>query len=865
MNSPEAASLIEPANVPASLAERQQAAIASLGTRALAGANMVELFQNAADILSAILGIEYCLILEYDPNASQMTLQAGKGWQDGLVGAYRIQAADPGGEALLASGQLILPDLAAEPRLASIPLFQQHSLRSGISVKIFGLSHPYGVIGVYDVVPRSFTDGDVNFVQSIANLLAAAIYRNQAHESLKQLTTHLEEELADRARLLQLLQDVTIAANQAETTSEAIQAGLDLICNYTGWPLGHVFYRDQSAEDELRSTQIWSVREPGRFENFRRQTNEIRLKAGEGLPGKVLVSGEVTLRRQVLQSDPEFMRRQVSEQDGIVDGLGLPVTTGKEIVAVMEFYTDKPMGINLSLIEALENIGAQLGRVVEHRQAEEKIRASQRQLAEAQHVAHMGSWEWDILTNRMLWSDEMYHIYGIDKQAPDKKLDQLRERIHPEDSEHLRQTVRQTIDNNLPAFECVHRIIRPTGEIRVLRASGQSIFNAEGQMIKILGISQDISEQVLSEEKLRASEERFRTIFEGSAVGKVIIDLQRKIVATNRSLQNILGYSERELEGMDFSQLILPLEYQNSRSIYEMFFNKGKKVLQFEQRLLHKERHVVWGSCTLSWLHKENGLPWFAIVMIEDITNRKQMEAELAEVNKQLVASRETERLRLAQELHDEPLQELYGLMYQLSDFTKYIESTEGLDDLQSAQNTVSHLINSLRSICRELRPPALAPFGLSGAIRELTERFSEEHPDIKLEVDLMEDGQILPEQVRLTLFRILQQALSNIVRHAQAHHVAIRFQFNPSQVLLEIQDDGQGFVVPKRWVSLVRGGHLGLAGAAERVETVDGEFHVISAPGQGTMIQVVTPRTTGVEVVPVKPVVKQERKSKDE
>lgn len=854
MNSSEVASSIQPDHAPAGLAERQQAAIASLSTRALAGASISELFQNAAEILAASLSVEYCLILAYDPNAGQLTVQAGKGWQEGLVGAYHIQISEPGGEALLTSGQLIVSDLAEEPRLASIPLFQRYGLRSGMSVKIFGLSHPYGVIGVYGPTPRRFTNSDMNFLQSIANLLAAAIYRNQAHESLKQLTTHLEEELADRARLLQLLQDVTIAANQAETITEAMQTSLDLICGYTGWPLGHVFYRDQSAGDELRSAQIWSLRDPGRFEGFRRQTQDLRLKMGEGLPGKVLASGKVTLRRQAIRSDADFPRRRISEQEGVVDGLGLPVMAGKEIVAVMEFYTDKPMGVNLPLIEALGNIGTQLGRAVERRQAEEKIRASQRQLAEAQRVARMGSWEWDIATNRVLWSDEMRRIYGMEKRAFDENLGELRERIHPEDRDLLIQTARQTIQKNLPSFECVHRITRPSGEIRILRASGQSIFSAEGQVVKILGISQDISEQVLSDEKLRASEERFRTIFEGSAVGKVIIDLQRNIVTTNQSMQNILGYSARELEGMELSQLILPLDYENSRSTYESFFNEGENILQLEQRLLHKQKHIVWGNCTLSWLRKENGIPWFAIVMVEDITARKQMEAELSEVKRQLVASRELERLRLAQELHDEPLQELYGLMYQLSDFTKYIESSEGQDELQSAQDMVTRLINSLRSICRELRPPALAPFGLSGAIRELAERFSEDHPDIHLEVDLMEDGQALPKPVRLTLFRILQQALSNILRHAHAKRVEVRFEFNARQVLLEIQDDGQGFVVPKRWVSLVRGGHLGLAGAAERVETVDGEFHVISAPGQGTLIQVVVPRTTAVDVVPLGP-----------
>jgi len=952
-----------------SLLEHQQAAIATLGTRALAGASMNELFQNAVDVLSGTLNVAYCLILEYDPVTTQLTLRAGKGWQDRLVDSYTISSSDPGGEALLASGAIALLDLSQQPRLADIPLFQQHHIVSGASVKIFGLSHPYGVVGVYSVTPRLFTPDELNFLQSIANLLAAAIYRNQAHDSLKKLTAHLEEELAARARLVQLLQDVTIEANQAETIAQAMQTALDLICNYTDWPLGHVFYRSTSAKDQLFPTQIWSVKDTTRFTNFRQKTSEAHLSAGEGLPGKVLASGEVVLRRYIAKSDPTFTRAEAAEMDGIVDGLALPVMAGKDIVAVMEFYTDRPMGINLSLIEALENIGTQLGRVVERRRAEEKIRASQQQLAEAQRVARIGSWEWDVHTDEVNWSAELYRIYGIDPSSFQSNLAGYMQLVHPDDRQRVQQVILEMIQQNRSTFEYTHRIIRPDGEIRFLRASGQVISRDKDNNIqKMIGISQDITEQVQAEEKLRAGEEmmrrvvaaspiilwatdqegrftliegrglsvlgltrgqligesiftvlqdrpeliehtrralngeeiitilstdegafevryaplsneqgevtgmlgvslniservrmenalraseaRFRTIFEGSAVGKVIIDLQRKIVVTNRAMQSILGYKASELEGVDITQLILPLDYQTNLETYNDFFTKGTHIIQLEQRLLHKDKRIIWSSCTFSWMRKENGDLWFAILMAEDITARKQMEAELAEVNKQLVVSRERERLRLAQELHDEPLQELYGLMYQLSDFTKYIDDPEGLNELQSAQGVVGHLIDSLRSICRELRPPALAPFGLEGAIREYAERFQDEHPDIKLEMDLKYDGQILPEQVRLTLFRILQQALSNIVRHAQASLVKIRFQFDSGQIVLEIEDNGKGFTVPKRWVSLVRDGHLGLAGAAERVETVDGKFHVDSAPGRGTLIQVTVPWHTAIDVV---------------
>jgi PAS domain S-box-containing protein len=957
--------------LPSRLIEHQQAAIASLGTRALAGASMGELLQNAVEVLSSALNVEFCMVLEYDPGASQLTMRAGKGWQDGLVNSYTLSAKEPDGEALLASGSIILSDLARNQKLANISLFKEHEVVSGASVKIFGLSHPYGIVGVYSTTHRIFNDEDINFLQSIANLLAAAIYRNQAHDSLKKLTTHLEEELAARARLVQLLQDVTIAANQAETIAEAMQIALDLIINYTGWPLGHVFYRSTGPKDELLPTQIWSIKDPSRFQNFRRKTAEIHISSGVGLPGKVLATGEVVLRRQVARSEPDLARNEQALQDGIVDGLALPVMAGKDIVAVMEFYTDYPMGINLSLIEALENIGTQLGRVVERRQAEEKIRTSQRQLAEAQRVARIGSWEWDLRTNQVNWSAELYRIYGLDPQAVESSFDSFLDLVHIDDRPRVQQTILDVIKQNQSSFEFIYRIVRPNTEVRSLRASGQVIIrDKDNAILKMIGTSQDITEQIQAEEKVRAGEEllrrvvtaapiilwstdrdgrmtllegrglsilgltarqligeraddflknrpdilehihraldgeeiitiqssdegafevryapvyneqgevtgmlgvslditervrmesalriseaRFRTIFEGSAVGKAIIDLQRKIVVTNEAMQSILGYPADELEGRDFFQLILPMDYQNNIQVYNDFFLEGKKILQLEQRLLHKEKRIIWSSCTFSWMRKENGELWFAIVMAEDITPRKQIEAELSEVNKQLVVSREKERLSLAQELHDEPLQELYGLMYQLSDFTKYIQEPEGLNELQSAQTVVGRLIDSLRGICRELRPPALAPFGLEGAIREYAERFQEEHPEIHLDMDMMNDSQILPEHVRLTLFRIVQQALSNIVRHAQATQVTIRFRFDSSQILLEVEDNGKGFAVPKRWVSLVRDGHLGLAGAAERVETVDGKFHVDSAPGRGTTIQVVVPRLAAVEVVPI-------------
>jgi signal transduction histidine kinase len=158
-------------------------------------------------------------------------------------------------------------------------------------------------------------------------------------------------------------------------------------------------------------------------------------------------------------------------------------------------------------------------------------------------------------------------------------------------------------------------------------------------------------------------------------------------------------------------------------------------------------------------------------------------------------------------------------------------------------QSTLQHVIQTLRAICGELRPPALAPFGLEVAIRSHATEFQKAHPEIEVKLDLARDRQALPERVRLALFRIYQQALNNVAQHARAHSVLIQVMLEAEQVVLTIQDDGDGFVVPAHWLALACRGHLGLLGSAERAEAIGGRMEVVAAVGQGTILRVAVPR----------------------
>lgn len=227
----------------------------------------------------------------------------------------------------------------------------------------------------------------------------------------------------------------------------------------------------------------------------------------------------------------------------------------------------------------------------------------------------------------------------------------------------------------------------------------------------------------------------------------------------------------------------------------------------------------------------------------EEIDERKRMETELIELQQRLIDSTEAERLNLAQELHDGPLQDLYGLTYQMDTFRQDLPVEERAALAAASVEKLNQVIHELRAMAVELRPPTLTQFGLEKAIRSHCEHFQRSHANLQIQLQLMADGKKLPERVRLALFRIYQVALTNVARHANANRVDIRLALDAEKVCLEVQDDGCGFQVPGRLIQLVRKGHLGLAGAAERAEAVGGKLELESKPNAGTLLRVVVPR----------------------
>lgn len=221
---------------------------------------------------------------------------------------------------------------------------------------------------------------------------------------------------------------------------------------------------------------------------------------------------------------------------------------------------------------------------------------------------------------------------------------------------------------------------------------------------------------------------------------------------------------------------------------------------------------------------------------------QKRVEAEVAEMQQKLVDIREQERLHLARELHDGPLQDLMGIHFHLSALTNLLEMGPALKQAGLIQQNLQAATNSLRSLCVELRSPILASFGLAKAIRAYTKTFQGQQPSLGIELDLDEDNQLLSERVRLALYRIYQHALANVAAHAQASQIKVKFRLRDHRVSIRVEDNGKGFCVPKRWIEFAREGHLGLIGSAERAEAIGGRLEVTSDRESGTVLTVTAP-----------------------
>ncbi|MBT4512041.1 MAG: sensor histidine kinase, partial [Chloroflexi bacterium] len=204
----------------------------------------------------------------------------------------------------------------------------------------------------------------------------------------------------------------------------------------------------------------------------------------------------------------------------------------------------------------------------------------------------------------------------------------------------------------------------------------------------------------------------------------------------------------------------------------------------------------------------------------------------------QVLEAREDERKRVARDLHDQIIQALINMVFQVEEFyntVKYDELAVLLDKLRDT-------LDQTRDICSDLRPAALDIFGLGPAIQTRISGFEEQYPCRIIYREKKNGPDTLPDETRLCLYRFFQEALINVQKHSQATQVFVILSYEPEQVSLTIRDNGKGFSIPSHLEELTREQHFGLVGIQELLNIIHGSLEIETSPGEGCLIKAIVP-----------------------
>jgi PAS domain S-box-containing protein len=366
----------------------------------------------------------------------------------------------------------------------------------------------------------------------------------------------------------------------------------------------------------------------------------------------------------------------------------------------------------------------------------------------------------------------------------------------------------------------------------------------EGPLVLTLGV--DITERKQGEEALRESEERFRTIFEDAAIGICLADLEGRIITCNPALQRMMGCATDALIGKTFMEITHPDDLERNLELFRDLVARRLEQYQLEKRYRRSDGQYFWARVTVSSIKGAGSAPRYNIAMIEDITQRKQMQDKLRESEQnlrylasQLLTAQERERERIARELHDELGQSLLVMKFQ----AKHIE--RGLDlnqvdirkECRGMLQQLDQLVEEVRRLARDLSPTMVKDLGLSSALRRLVKEFSR-HYGIKAAIDMAEGlDEFFPRETQIGIYRIFQESLTNIGKYAQASKLRIDIKREDSQVSILVADNGRGFNVDEVLGPDPTRRGLGLMAMEERARMIGGTLKIRSQEGEGTRI----------------------------
>ncbi len=471
-------------------------------------------------------------------------------------------------------------------------------------------------------------------------------------------------------------------------------------------------------------------------------------------------------------------------------------------------------------------------------QAQKALREGEERLRIAAEVGRMYAWEWDAATDLIRRSAECAGILGLDAGEEGSGKDYFT-MIHPEDRAGL-WTLSTSLTPKEPTYRTEYRRFRPDGALLWLEESGRAKFDESGKMVRLIGMTADITERKQVGEQLRESEERLRLAVKAGRMYAFEWVTETDVILRSEQSAKILNWIDDPTP--DTGRQFISRVHPDDREAYvatETGPTPDNPAYQSTYRMLRPDGGVVW--------LEENGHAFFdgqgrmlrIIGMVTDVTDRKRAEEALSSVSRRLIEAQEQERTRIARELHDDIGQRLALLTIELEQLRQVSPdlSAEVCSRIATLHLHTTEIACDVQSLSHELHSSRVEYLGIALAMTTFCKEYSDQQ---NVEVSFVHDEvpATIPKEISLCLFRVLQEALQNARKHSGVRHFDVALRYGPDEIRLTVKDSGSGF--ESKAAKGSRG--LGLISMEERVKLLNGRFSIESGPKRGTTIHAHVP-----------------------
>jgi PAS domain S-box-containing protein len=553
--------------------------------------------------------------------------------------------------------------------------------------------------------------------------------------------------------------------------------------------------------------------------------------------------------------------RDIALRHGLRSGWSTPILDAEgKVLGTFAMYfraPGRPDASHLRLIDICTHVAA---IAITRHQRREALRASEERLRLALSGGNVEIWECDVDGALLKWRGKLNSILGWPPNIENLTLKSFVEAIHPDDRQKVERALRDSPGWGSGA-DLEFRVVHPDGSLRWFALRGRAEYDSAGKGLRIRGLALEITERKRAEEEIQRRESQLVHAQAIARLGSYEWDLRTKTVRRSQELCRIFGVHPAEFEPTYEGYLtrIHPEDRSTTKAAIDLAFRNGQP-FDFEERIVRPDGSIRMLHSQGQWTFDDDHRPIKLVGICQDITERKQVEQQLRGANAalaeelkertraeteiqaltaRLITAQEEERTRLAGELHDDLSQQIAAVSIAASNLKKNIapENAEARVQSERIQQKLVQLAEGVRRLSHNLHPAVLQYSGLGAALKSYCDEFSSV---TGITISFQSEGSFerLRSSVALCLYRIAQEALQNVLKHAQVSHAQLQVIGTAEVVCLTISDEGVGIDALR--ASIPEG--LGLVNIKERTRLVNGTLRIESQLNQGTTLSVTVP-----------------------